>query len=86
MTQLGIDRRERERRAAVVRAVVDHVVHNATTTVTVQGLQQRLGVPQDAAGRIVANLVNAGILKEVRQGVWCRVGPFRSTPATLLQP
>lgn len=76
---MGIERRERERRAEVVRAVVDHVVHRAETTVTLEGLQDFLHVPPDAAGRIVSSLVNAGIVKEVRDGVWSRVSDLPTT-------
>jgi DNA-binding IscR family transcriptional regulator len=70
---MGIERREGGRRAEVVRAVVDHVVHKAETTLTLEGLQVFLRVPPDAANRIVSSLVNAGIVKEVRAGVWTRV-------------
>ena len=72
-----IERRQRERRAQVVREVVEHIVRAEKTTVTLQGIQQQLGVPADAASRIVLNLVNAGLLKEVRPGVWCRIVPSR---------
>ena len=70
---MGVERRESGRRADVVRAVVDHVVHKPQTTVTLEGLQDVLHVPADAANRIVSSLVNAGIVKEVRDGVWIRV-------------
>ena len=70
---MGIERRERGRRAEVVKAVVDHVVHKAETTVTLEGLRDFLDIPDDAAGRIVSSLVNAGIVREVRHGVWTRV-------------
>jgi DNA-binding IscR family transcriptional regulator len=70
---MGIERRERERRAEVVKAVVDHVVHKTETTVTLEGLRDFLHIPQDAAGRIVSSLVNAGLVREVRDGVWTRV-------------
>jgi len=70
---MGIERREGGRRAEVVRAVVDHVVHRTETTLTLEGLQDFLQVPPDAANRIVSSLVNAGIVKEVRDGVWTRV-------------
>ena len=69
---MGIERRERERRAEVVKAVVEHVVHKAEGTVTLEGLRDFLHVPQDAAGRIVSSLVNAGIVREVGEGVWSR--------------
>ena len=77
---MGIERRERGRRAEVVKAVVDHVVHKAETTVTLEGLQNFLQVPQEAAGRIVSSLVNAGIVREVRDGVWSRVPDLPPAP------
>jgi DNA-binding IscR family transcriptional regulator len=77
---MGIERREKGRRAEVVKAVVDHVVHRAEGTVTLEGLQDFLHIPQEAAGRIVSSLVNAGIVREVRDGVWTRVPDF--PPAT----
>ena len=70
---MGIERREKGRRAEVVRAVVDHVVHKAETTVTPQGLQEFLQVPADAARRILSSLENAGIVRQVNDGVWTRV-------------
>jgi DNA-binding IscR family transcriptional regulator len=70
---MSIERREKGRRAEVVRAVVDHVVHKTESTVTLEGLQEFLHVPPDAAGRIVSSLVNAGIVKEVRDGVYMRM-------------
>jgi len=80
--RMGIERREKGRRAEVVRAVVDHVVHKAETTVTLEGLQDYLQIPQDAAGRIVSSLVNAGIVREVRDGVWARVPDLPATSAS----
>jgi DNA-binding IscR family transcriptional regulator len=76
---MGIERRERGRRAEVVRAVVDYVVHKAETIVTLEGLQDFLHVPPDAAGRIVSSLVNAGIVREVRDGVWNRMPDLPTT-------
>ena len=73
---MGIERREKGRRAEVVRAVVDHIVHRSETTVTLEGLQDFLHIPQNAAGRIVSSLVNAGVVREVREGVWTRVPDF----------
>ena len=70
---MGIERREKGRRAEVVKAVVDHVVHRTESTVTLEGLQDFLQIPQEDAGRIVSSLVNAGIVREVREGVWTRV-------------
>jgi len=76
---MGIERRERGRRAEVVKAVVDHVVHRAESTVTLEGLQDFLHIPHDAAGRIVSSLVNAGLVREVQNGVWTRVPDFPAT-------
>jgi len=76
---MGIERREQGRRAEVVRAVVDHVVHKAEGTVTLEGLQDFLHIPPDAAGRIVSSLVNAGIVREVRDGVWRRLPELPTT-------
>jgi len=76
---MGIERRERGRRAEVVKAVVDHVVHKTETTVTLDGLQEFLSIPHEAAGRIVSSLVNAGIVREVREGVWTRVSDLPAT-------
>jgi hypothetical protein len=59
---------------------VDHVVHKTETTVTLDGLQDFLHIPRDAAGRIVSSLVNAGIVREVRAGLWQRV-PDRPSPS-----
>ena len=69
---MGIERREPGRRAQVVRAVVAHIVQNAEGSVTLQSLQESLQVPPEAATRIVARLVDAGIVKEVERGVWMR--------------
>lgn len=76
---MGIERREQGRRAEVVRAVVDHVVHKAEGTVTLEGLQDFLHIPPEAAGRIVSSLVNAGIVREVRDGVWRRLPELPTT-------
>ena len=79
---MGIERREKGRRAEVVKAVVDHVVHRSESTVTLEGLQDFLHIPPDAAGRIVSSLVNAGIVREVRDGVWTRVPDFPADRAS----
>jgi hypothetical protein len=47
--------------------------------VTLDGLQAFLHIPSDAAGRIVSSLVNAGIVREVRAGLWQRVPDLPST-------
>jgi predicted transcriptional regulator of viral defense system len=67
------DRRETGRRLEVIRSVVSHIVQNPHSMVTLKGVQHSLGVPPDAAHRIVERLVSAGIVEEVERGVWVRV-------------
>ena len=69
---MEIERRETGRRAEVVRAVVDEVVHKTDTTLTLEGLRDWLHIPIEGASRIVSSLVNAGVVREVSYGVWCR--------------
>jgi len=69
---MGSERREPGRRAEVVRTVVQNVVQSPRTTVTLQGLQEDLQVPREAASRIVKHLVDAGLIRQVREGVWVR--------------
>jgi DNA-binding IscR family transcriptional regulator len=66
------ERRERGRRAEVVRAVVAHIVQNPDGAVTLQSLQESLNIPPEAASRIVNRLVSAGVVREVRAGLWMR--------------
>lgn len=70
---MGVERRERGRRAEVVRSVVHQVVQNPHGRVTLEGLQGSLHIPAAAAARIVERLVSAGLIREVRRGVWERV-------------
>lgn len=78
---MGIERRETGRRAEVVRAVVSHVVQNPGGTVTLDALQETLHVPREAADRIVHKLVSAGIVREVKEGLWARVSDLPPTSA-----
>lgn len=77
---MGMERREAGRRAEVVRAVVERIVQNPESTVTLDGLQDALHVPPEAATRIIQRLISAGVVKEVTSGVWARV-PDLTTPA-----
>jgi DNA-binding IscR family transcriptional regulator len=70
---MDVERRERGRRAEVVRSVVTHVVQNPEGRVTVESLQNSLQIPPAAATRIVERLVSAGLVREVNRGVWERV-------------
>jgi hypothetical protein len=66
------DRRDKVRRADVVRCVLDRIVRNPGVTLTADTLRQWLQVPVDAAERILRRLVDSGLMREVRQGVWVR--------------
>jgi hypothetical protein len=69
---MGEERRDIKGRAAVVQRVIDGIVQNPSVTLTVSTLQQWLGVPLDAAERILARLASSGLVREVQKGVWAR--------------
>ena len=66
------ERRDIRHRAAVVQRVIDGVVQNPSVTLTVATLQSWLGVPLDAAQRILQRLAASGLVREVQRGVWAR--------------
>lgn len=59
-------------RGAAVRRVIDGVLQNPSVTLRVETLQQWLGVPVDAAERILDRLASSGLVREVQRGVWAR--------------
>jgi hypothetical protein len=67
---MDTDRRDKTRRAKIVRCLLDSVVENPSLMLSVPTLQQWLQVPADAAQRILQRLVDAGVMREVRRGVW----------------
>jgi hypothetical protein len=69
------ERRNITSRAAIVRRVIEGVVHNPSVTLNVNTVQQWLGVPRDAAQRILDRLASSGLVREVQKGVWAR-GPL----------
>lgn len=69
---MGEERRNITQRAAVVQRVIDGIVQNPSVTLTVTTLQQWLGVPNDAAQRILDRLASSGLVREVQRGVWAR--------------
>ena len=69
---MGEERRDIRTRAAVVQRVIDGIVQNPSVTLTVTTLQQWLGVPNDAAQRILDRLASSGLVREVQRGVWAR--------------
>jgi Mn-dependent DtxR family transcriptional regulator len=72
---VGLDRRDTARRAEVVRAVLEEIVHTAVPVITVDTLQDSLQVSPEAATRIVQRLVSAGLLVETQDGTWVKVSP-----------
>ena len=69
---MGSERRNIKGRAAVVQRVINGIVQNPSVTLTVTTLQQWLGVPLDAAERILGRLSSSGLVREVQTGVWAR--------------
>lgn len=69
---MGSERRNISNRAAVVKRVIDGIVQNPSVTLTVNTLQQWLGVPLEAAQRILGRLASSGLVREVQKGVWAR--------------
>jgi ribosomal protein S25 len=74
------ERRNITTRASVVQRVIDGVVHNPSVMLSVDMLQQWLGIPMDAAQRILIRLASSGLVTEVQKGVWRR-GSLGSSPA-----
>lgn len=70
---MAIDRRDKRRRADVIRLVVDQIVHNPESRVTIKNLKDFLNIPEDAAARIIDNLAKAGLMYEMSPGVWARM-------------
>ena len=69
---MGEERRNISSRAAVVQRVIDGIVQNPSVTLTVNTLQQWLGIPVEAAQRILDRLASSGLVREVQKGVWAR--------------
>ena len=76
---MGPERRNLTRRGAIVKRVVDGIVQNPSVTLTVNTIQQWLGVPMEAAERILHRLASSGLVKEVETGTWVR-GSLASGP------
>lgn len=66
------ERRNIKVRAAVVRQVINSVVQNPSVMLSTSSLQSWLGVPMEAAERILQRLTSSGLLREVHRGVWAR--------------
>jgi hypothetical protein len=66
------ERRNLRNRAAIVQRVIDGIVQNPSVTLTVNTMQQWLGVSGEAAQRILQRLISSGLVREVQRGVWAR--------------
>ena len=66
------ERRNISNRSSVVQRVIDGVVQNPSVMLSVDMLQQWLGVPADAAHRILNRLASSGLITEVQRGMWRR--------------
>ena len=64
------ERRNMRERRALVQRLITGVLQNPSLTLSVETLQAWLNVPVDAAERILANLVSAGLLREIGSRVW----------------
>ena len=64
------ERRNIRERGALVQRLIKGVLQNPSLTLSIEPLQTWLNVPVDAAERILTNLVSAGLVREVRSGVW----------------
>jgi ribosomal protein S25 len=69
---MGKERRNLGARAAVVQRIIDGIVQNPSVTLTVSTLETWLGVPIEAAQRILQRLASSGLVREVQKGVWAR--------------
>jgi hypothetical protein len=66
------DRRNYARRGEVVDRIVCRVVRNPSARFTFARFRTMLGVPDDAARRILSCLTSTGLVVEVEHGVWAR--------------
>ena len=68
------ERRNVRARAALVHKLTSGIVDNPSVTLTVATLQTWLGIPGDAAQRILGRLVSSGLVREIQKGVWTPAG------------
>lgn len=66
------ERRNVRARSAMVQRVINDIVQNPSVTLSVNTLQAWLGVPIEAAQRILQRLAASGLVQEVQRGVWAR--------------
>ena len=66
------DRRNYARRGEVIDRIVLRVVRNPSARFTFTRFRTMLGVPADAARRILGCLTSTGLVVEVERGIWAR--------------
>jgi predicted transcriptional regulator len=66
------ERRNIRARAAMVQRLINDLVQNPSVTLSVNTLESWLGVPIEAAQRILQRLAASGLVREVQRGVWAR--------------
>ena len=66
------ERRNRTVRSALVQSIVNSVLQNPSVTLTVETLQEWVGLSRDAAERILMRLADSGLVREIRKGVFVR--------------
>jgi DNA-binding IclR family transcriptional regulator len=76
---MGQERRNIGHRGAILKRVVEGIIQNPSITLTVTTMHQWLGVPMEAAERILHRLASSGLVKEVQSGTWVR-GSLASGP------
>jgi ribosomal protein S25 len=76
---MGQERRNIQHRGALVKRVVEGIIQNPSVTLTVNTMQQWLGVSVEVAERILQRLASSGLVKEVQAGTWVR-GSLASGP------
>jgi hypothetical protein len=67
-----VERRDIAKRAELVKWVATQIVQNPGVQVTTEMVSNWLQVRDEVAERIVDRLVEAGLLREIRRGVWKR--------------
>ena len=66
------ERRNRAARSALLQSIVNSVLQNPSVTLSVDTLQEWVGLSKDAAERILMRLAESGLVREIREGVFVR--------------
>ena len=68
----GVERRNLVRRSEIAHRLIQTVISDPYSAVTVDVIRDGLDVPPDAAKRLLLKLARAGLLEKRRNGVWVR--------------